>query len=117
MEQSLKHLTNEELSVALGVVADTESIEEFNEVLAHKLVDAKIIAQETLAKDIGKIISESASDATITSEQMAILSGSEDFANYLAELGISMTNFTSKNYSDQVEILTNFSSKVRDMAS
>ena len=109
VSEGFKELSDQELSVAVGVALNTNSVEEFNEELPHALIDAAEVAAAGIKDTINGIISSSVGDQKLSSANLAYLQSSEEFKTYLETLNLTFHDFTNQAYSEQIVMLQNFS--------
>jgi hypothetical protein len=74
-------------------------LEEFNRELPHALLAAEKTAFNLAAEEIDKMLSDSAKNQELSSANIAYLTSSEEFAEYLKSIGMSITEFTNTAYS------------------
>lgn len=107
-------LEDEDYTLAIQVMADADSIEEFENEILRLGAQRDTAKYEQMGEQLSTMMSESQENGGLSAENMASLGSNKDFQNFLNENGVeSMGEFGAMNYDEQYAMLAEFHAKVQ----
>ena len=114
VELLTQDLSDEDIELAVSLVATTDSIDEFESQIQHLSAQRQTMKYDTMATDISTTMVESQKEGSFTQGQISSLTTNDDFMSFMAEKNIeSAGEFTALNYDDQYAMVAEFYSKVQ----
>lgn len=108
-----KDLSDEDLAIALNVIADADSIEEFENQVLQLSARAETRKYEQMGSDLSKMMADSQEDGAFSKSNIQSLKGNEDFQSYLKESGESFEEFAAADFDEQYNTIAQFYAKVQ----
>ena len=116
-EKMTKDLSEDDLVLAINVMANADSIDEFEKEMLKVGAQAEIQRYKNMSEEFSKIMSESQKEKTFSEGQLSTLSGNKEFSAFIGEeKGLeSISEFTALTYNEQYAIVAEFYSKIQTL--
>ena len=110
-------LSEEDMQIALGVVMNSESIEEFEQQMRHVTAQATTRAYEQMSTGLQEMMKTARDEGGFSQADMNSLGSNEDFTQFLGEQGMDggMADFQNMNFDEQYALIAEFYGKVQEL--
>ena len=112
-EALTKDLSDEDFALAVNVIADADSIEEFENEILRLGAQAETARYEMMGESLTNMMASGKENGSLSSSDMDSLKNNEDFNSYLEESGGSFQEFSAASFDEQYNMLSEFYSKVQ----
>ena len=113
-EDMTKDLEAEDFALAIEVMADADSIEEFEHEMMLLQAKRETVKYDDMASSLSTMMTESQKEGSFSASQMTSLSSNEQFQSFLGDNGISSADkFAAMNYSEQYALVAEFYADVQ----
>ena len=112
-EQLTKDLSEEDLALAVNIMADADSIEEFENQILQLSAKSKTKEYEALSTSLTDMLSSGMEDKSFKKSEINTLSSNEEFADFLKSSGKTVADFEVADFEEQYNMITEFYGKVQ----
>lgn len=116
-EKMTKDLSEDDFVLAINVMANADSIDEFEKEILKVGAQAEIQRYKNMSEEFSKIMSESQKEKTFSEGQLSTLSNNKEFSTFIEEeKGLeTIAEFTALTYDEQYAIAVEFYSKIQTL--
>lgn len=107
-ESFMQGLSEEEMTLAVKVAAESGSYDEFKRNFEAALNESIVKSFQNSATSVEGIMASIEENGSISGDDMETLKQDENFLAYLEESGQTMLDFTKANYSEKYRIITSY---------
>lgn len=108
MAKAMEGLSDEELSIALDVLADSATLEEFQAKFEQACTDAMVNSWNVSAETMKTIMDEGSKEGKFSDENIASLESDNGFIESLKEQGISFKEFQLQTFDEQYAMVLRY---------
>ena len=114
-DEMVKGFSEDELALAVNVIADVDSIEEFEREMERISAQADVTRYENMSGQLSTMLSSSQERKSFSSADISSLERNEDFNQFLGDSGETFDSFEGMDYEEQYNMIAEFYSKVQSL--